>query len=354
MFDHDRRFLAIGLYDPTSPIRVRVLHRGSPEVVDGAFWDRRVGAAIARRRPLAESGGTTGYRLVHGENDGLPGLVVDRYGETLVVKVYSSAWLPHLDDVVAALSGHVDAARVVARRSRRVGGGADRAVALVGELPDAAVTFLEGGLSFEADVVHGQKTGYFLDQRENRGRVGSLAAGARVLDVFACTGGFSVHAAAGGASAVTSVDLSAGALATAERNMDRNRGVAAVAACRHDTVTGDAFDVMAGLARAGHRFDVAVVDPPSFASRRDQVDGALRAYGSLTALAVELLVPDGLLVQASCSSRVATDDFVIAVHDAARRAGRPLVEIDRTGHPLDHPITFPEGAYLKAVYARAP
>ena len=113
---------------------------------------------------------------MHGENDGLPGLVVDRYGETLVVKVYSSAWLPHLDHVVAALRGHVDAVRVVARRSRQVGGGADRAVALVGELPEAPVTFLEAGLTFEADVVHGQKTGHFLDQRENRERV-SLAAG---------------------------------------------------------------------------------------------------------------------------------------------------------------------------------
>ena len=120
-------------------------------------------------------------------------------------------------------------------------------------------------------------------------------------------------------------------------------------------MTGDAFEVMAGLARAGHRFDVAVVDPPSFAARRDQVEAAvLRAYGSLTALAVELLVPDGLLVQASCSSRIAADDFVIAVHDAARRAGRSLLKIDRTGHPLDHPVTFPEGAYLKAVYARVP
>ncbi|MET0144280.1 MAG: class I SAM-dependent rRNA methyltransferase [Ilumatobacteraceae bacterium] len=356
VFDHDRRFLAIGLYDPASPIRVRIVHHGTPEAVDGAFWARRVAAAVERRQPLVEAGGgdgaTTGYRVVHGENDGLPGLVVDRYDDTAVIKVYSAAWLAHLDDVVDALHAHVGPARVVLRRSRAVGGGSDVAVAVVGELPDGPVGFLEGGLSFEADVVRGQKTGHFLDQRENRQRVARQAAGRRVLDVFSCTGGFSVHAAAGGAVAVTSVDQSSAALDTARRNMAANSGLAAVAAARHETVTGDAFEVLAHLAGQRRRYDVVVVDPPSFASRRDQVGAALRAYGRLTKLAVAVVEPGGLLVQASCSSRVPADQFATVVHDAAGRAGRPLVEEARTGHPLDHPVGFPEGAYLKALYAR--
>jgi 23S rRNA (cytosine1962-C5)-methyltransferase len=222
-------------------------------------------------------------------------------------------------------------------------------VALVGELPDAPVPFREAGLSFEADVVRGQKTGHFLDQRENRIRVGELAGGRRVLDVFACTGGFSVHAAAGGATEVVSVDQSAPALATARRNMALNPVVAA--GTDHEIVVGDAFAVMSELAVARRRFDVVVVDPPSFASRRDQVPAARRAYARLTGLAVALLEPGGTLVQASCSSRVSADDFYATVERAARAAGRPLRITARTGHPLDHPIGFPEGAYLKALFA---
>ena len=227
-------------------------------------------------------------------------------------------------------------------------------VALAGDLPGAPVAFVEHGLSFEADVVRGQKTGHFLDQRDNRVRVGRLADGTRVLDVFSCTGGFSVHAAAGGAVEVTSVDQSSHALATARRNMAANDGRALVRTCRHDVVTGDAFAVMEDLARQGRRFDLVVVDPPSFASRQASVPSALHGYGRLAGLAVRLVEPGGTLVQASCSSRVSAEDLEEAIQRAARAAGRPLDVFERTGQPLDHPITFPEGAYLKAVLAAVP
>lgn len=353
VFDAKRRFVAVGLYDPASPTRVRVLHHGEPATIDDAWWRQRIGTSIERRAPLAAAGDTTGYRLVHGENDGLPGLVVDRYDATLVVKAYSAAWLPHVTPVAAALVDACRPERILLRLGRAAAAAApehDR-IALAGDVPTEPVPFLELGLSFEADVVRGQKTGHFLDQRDNRARVGRLSSGRRVLDVFACTGGFSVHAAAGGASEVMSVDQSQDALDTARRNMARNAERPAVAACRHETVAGDAFEVMAELVARRRRFDVVVVDPPSFASRRASVPAALHAYGRLTGLAVRLVEPGGVLVQASCSSRVAADDFEAAVERGARAAGRRLDITERTGHPLDHPIGFPQGAYLKAIFA---
>lgn len=348
VFDERRRFVAIGLYDPASPIRVRVLHHGEPTALDDGFWRDRLSAAFVRRALLTGDPRTNAYRVVHGENDQLPGLVVDRYDSTLVVKAYTAAWLPHLRAVVAALVELLAPERVVLRlgRAARAEAPVFDGVALVGDLPAAPIPFHEAGLSFEADVVAGQKTGHFLDQRDNRVRVGALSAGRTVLDVFSCTGGFSAHAAAGGSTRVVSVDQSAPALAAARHNVARNApGVP------HDVEVGDAFDVMASLARRGARFDVVIVDPPSFATRRAQVPAALGAYRRLTMLSIALLEPGGTLVQASCSSRVGTGDFHTTVERAARAAGRPLLVTARTAHPLDHPVGFAEGAYLKALFA---
>lgn len=354
IFDDRRRFAAIGLYDPASPIRVKVLHRGRPTPVDGAFWAGRLADALALRNRLVEDPTTTAFRWVHGENDGLPGLVLDRYGDDTVVKLYSAAWFPHLDALVAAAQEVLPAERVVLRLARNVEGEAGRVdgAAIVGELPHGPIRFRERGLTFEADLVHGQKTGHFLDQRDNRARVRARADGARVLDVYACTGGFSVNAAAGGAQLVHSIDISAAAIATARRNMDHNRSLAAVRACHHHDTVGDAMSVMAEMADRGRRFDLVVVDPPSFASRQDQVPGALRAYGRLSQLALRLLEPGGTLVQASCSARVSEADFFAAIDAAADRSGVVLADAVRTAHPLDHPVGFAQGAYLKAVFAR--
>ena len=214
--------------------------------------------------------------------------------------------------------------------------------------------FSENGLRFEADVLRGQKTGFFFDQRDNRARAGKLAAGKRTLNVFAYTGGFSLYAARGGAPEVLSIDSSAPALAAAERNFALNRDLPAVAACRHTILAADAFDALADLRGRGERFELVIVDPPAFAKREDEVAGALQSYGRLTELALGVLAPGGTLVMASCSSRVSAPDFFATVHRAAAHAGRPLAEIDRTGHAIDHPIRFPEGAYLKCLFATAP
>ena len=370
LFDDKRRFLAIGLWDPASPIRVRVLHRGKPRPIDAAFWREQLGAAFDRRERLAElaaEGVTTAYRCVHGENDGLPGLVIDRYERTWVVRLDTAAWAPHLPAVLDALRARADALpgvwgdgcrRIVLRSGRQARAGlaaaglADGAM-LAGEPPDGGVEFRENGLTFGADVVRGQKTGHFLDQRDNRARVGDLAGGARVLDVFSCTGGFAVHAAAGGAASIYAVDASAHAIDEVLGNMSRNMSHPGVATCGITTTVGDAFDVMAGIATTGSRFDLVVVDPPSFASKQADVPRALAAYRRLTTLAMDLLVPGGVLVQSSCSSRVPADDLFESIHRAASGAGRTLHEIERTGHAEDHPVGFRHGAYLKTLFARA-
>jgi 23S rRNA (cytosine1962-C5)-methyltransferase len=363
VFDRRGRFLAVGLYDPHSSIRVRVLQHGEPLPIQQEWFVARLAAAIARRAPLRDRPATTrttGYRLVHGENDGLPGFVVDRYEETLVTKLYTAAWVPHLPDVLAALTEIASARRLVLRLGRamqerpRYLHGLKDGLVLLGPPLERPVLFWENGLRFEADPIRGQKTGFFLDQRENRARVEPLASGKDVLNVFAYTGGFSVYAARGGAREVVDVDTSAPALAAAERNLAHNLHIPAVARARHETVVDDAFEALARMGEAGRLFGVVIVDPPAFARTRGQVDGALAAYQSLTKLGLGVLSPGGTLVQASCSSRVDSETFFDAIHRAARSVRRPLREVERTGHPEDHPITFDEGAYLKCLFAEAP
>jgi 23S rRNA (cytosine1962-C5)-methyltransferase len=383
IFDDRRRFLAIGLYDPTSPLRVRILHHGAPRAIDRAWLAERLAAAAAWRATLPETG-TTGYRLVHGENDGLPGLVIDRYAETLVLKLYTLAWLPRLAELRATLDEVCPAERLVLRLSRELLSqpaalyGLSDGTLLAGHWlaadspqggtsqipPDlqpstlngltTIVQFTENHLRFEADVVHGQKTGFFFDQRDNRVRVGRLAAGRRVLNVFAYSGGFSLYAAAGGAPEVTSLDVSAGALATADRNFALNQDLPEVAAARHTLLVADAFTVLDELRQQGRQYDLVIVDPPALAHRAADGPEALWAYGRLTVLALGVLAPGGTLVQASCTRQVGSKAFFEAVNRAAAQVGRPLAEIDRTGHAIDHPVLFPEGAYLKCLFATAP
>ncbi|MCA9898638.1 MAG: class I SAM-dependent methyltransferase [Anaerolineales bacterium] len=359
IFDRKNRFLAVGLYAPASPIRVRILAQGQPTQIDADWFLYQLETAAEQRLPLLQTN-STGYRLVHGENDGLPGLVIDRYGETLVVKLYTTAWVPHLRHVLQAATKVAPAKRVVLRLSRFVQSQPEVLYGLhdgqVWGQPvrNEGVRFLENGLYFEADVVQGQKTGFFLDQRDNRARVEKLAAGRRVLNVFAYTGGFSLYAARGGAKEVVSLDLSQPALANAMRNFKLNRANEAVAAAEHELLVGDAFLTMQQLIANKRRFEMVIIDPPAFAKRKEEVERAVAAYGRLVRLGLKLLRPGGVLVMASCSSRVSADQFFELVHKTALGVERALQEIERTGHALDHPIAFPEGAYLKCLFAFAP
>jgi 23S rRNA (cytosine1962-C5)-methyltransferase len=273
-----------------------------------------------------------------------------------VLKLYSPVWIPHLRSLVPVIGEQLQPTALVLRLARTMADqplhGLTEGMALIGDAPSGPVMFREHGLCFEADVVHGQKTGHFLDQRENRALLGSMASGMRVLDVFAGTGGFSVYAAAGGATRVTSVDQSEPTLAVAERNFAHNASLPNVRHCEHESIAGDAFEVMDRLIQRRKHFDVVVVDPPSFAQRKSNVDRALHAYGQLTQRAVQLTRSDGLLMQASCSSRITEEQFFATVRGSAQRAGYDLIEVRRTGHAPDHPVTFAQGGYLKALFAR--
>jgi len=349
VFDDKRAFTAVGLWDPSSPIRIRVLATTQTRV-DESFWIERFEAADGRRRRLLADPGVTGLRLVHGENDGLPALIIDRYGPVLVVKLYSAAWFSRLGDVLAAALAHWGGEHVVLRLARNVAAQAPDAVhdgmVIAGSPPPDPTPFVENGHTMTADPIAGQKTGYFLDQRSNRALVGDYAADRDVLDVFCCHGGFSVHAAAAGARSVHATDLSPFAVASAEHHVATN-----APGIPMQSTVGDAFVVMEDLRTEGRSFDLIVVDPPSFASRRDAVDGAIRAYTRLSHLALDLLRPGGVLLQATCSSRVDAEMFGSLVTDAIDRAGRRSRLITETGHDDDHPIGFPEGTYLNAVLA---
>lgn len=351
IFDRRKdKFIGVGLFDPHSPIRVKALHVGGPVKVDQAFFSKRVQAAFALREPLLKTD-TNSYRLLNGENDGFPSFIADVYDRVLVVKLYSLIWQPYFDLILPELLAVSNCETVVMRLSRNVQALADRPQnwqdghVIQGELADPEVVFKEHGLQFVANVITGHKTGFFLDHRQNRKRVGELSTGRSVLDIFSYAGGFSVHALGGGATRVTSLDISAQALEVAQSNVALNFTNPA-----HEILAADAFVAMAELAERGIKYGLVIVDPPSFAKRESEVAGALNAYRRLTRLALQLVEPGGILLLASCSARVQAADFFDLQAEEMKKAGRRFTELERTGHDTDHPIGFPEGAYLKSVY----
>jgi 23S rRNA (cytosine1962-C5)-methyltransferase len=354
IYDRKDRFLAVGLFDSDSPIRVRILHAGKPQTLDTGWWQARLGQSLARRNDLFDAQ-TTGYRLIHGESDGWPGLVLDRYDTTLVLKIYTAAWMPRLDETLALLKENIPGERIVLRLSRNIQPMTktrfklDDGQILHGTMPGEPVIFQENGIRFEADVLRGQKTGFFLDQRENRREVGLLSRGRRVLNAFSFSGGFSVYAARGGATAVTDLDISAHALAAAKRNFALNKFLPGVADCHHEIVQADAFEWLAGKTE---KFDLIVLDPPSLARRAAERDGAVRAYERLNSLGITQLARDGILVAGSCSAHVSAAEFFDAVRRAAAKSGRKFTELKMTLHPSDHPATFKEAEYLKVIYLK--
>jgi 23S rRNA (cytosine1962-C5)-methyltransferase len=355
IYDRKDRFFATGLFDPDSPIRVRLLHVGKPRAIDRDWWAERLNQALEARQGLFDEQ-TTGFRWINGESDGWPGLVLDRYDRSLALKLYTAAWLPRLQEIAGLINGRLRPERIVLRLSRNIRehakrqfGKADGEV-LCGPPLDGPVTFLETGLRFEADVLRGQKTGFFLDQRENRRQVETLARGRNVLNAFSFTGGFSLYAARGGARSVTDLDLSAHALAGAKRNVALNAANASVASCRHELVQADAFEWL--NQQPGRRFDLVIMDPPSLAKREIERAGAIQAYGRLASSGIEHLTRGGILVACSCSAHVGAEEFFEAVRRAAVNSSRTFEELLTTRHAPDHPATFKEAEYLKAINLR--
>ncbi|MGP0629854.1 class I SAM-dependent rRNA methyltransferase [Nitrospina sp. 32_T5] len=353
VYDSANKFLAVGLFDPYSDIRLRILQTRKPVIIDRDFFMERLRAAAALRGGL-EAEDTTGYRLVNGENDALPGLVVDRYAGTQIVKVYTSAWLPHLPILVALLTEEFGAERLILRLSRHVqkvdAGGYHDGQVLAGVPVEGPVEFLENGLRFTADVVAGQKTGFFLDQRDNRQEVRRRASGKTVLNVFSYTGGFSVYALAGECESVTELEISRPALDAARANTVLNFGEEAASSGRFSQIQGDAFEALERLNAEGTTFDLVILDPPAFAKSKKDKPNAIRAYQRLVRLGARVTSKGGTLFSASCSGPVAADEFYRAVEQGLKAGNRTPAKMLKTGHALDHPVTFREGAYLKGVF----
>ncbi len=354
--EEDGRFIARGYFDPASAISVRVLTREAGEGIDAAFWRRRVARAIQLRKELVRD--TTGYRLVHGESDGLPGVVADRYDHTAVVKLYSAGLTPWRGQIVEALRAESEGLSGVFGRDEIPRddddeGGAPAGRVLWGAEPPERIEIFEHGMKILVDVRRGQKTGFFLDQRENRRMVRGLAAGRpEALNLFSYTGGFSVAAALGGARHVVSSDLDADALALARETFKAN----GLDPADHAFAKGDAFDLLATYKRQGRRFDLVVCDPPAFAKSQKAVEGALAGYAALNRAALQVVAPGGLLVTASCSARVSAEQFHDAVKEAAFKARIDLQLVEDRRQPPDHPVApqFREGRYLKCSFYRRP
>jgi 23S rRNA (cytosine1962-C5)-methyltransferase len=348
------RFVARGYLDPHSAIAVRILTRDPAEAVDADFWRRRAARAAALRRDLVD--GTTGYRLVHGESDGLPGVVVDRYDRFAVLKLYSAGLTPHRGAIVEAVRAAApDLAGVYGRdelpRDEEDDGAAPAGRVLWGAEPPERIAIDEHGMRLLVDVRRGQKTGLFLDQRENRRLVRELARGrGEALNCFSYTGGFSVAAALGGAGHVVSVDVDREAVALARENFREN----GLDPADHAFAAEDAFELLARLRQQGRRFDLVVCDPPAFAKSQRAVEGALAGYASLNRAALAVLAPGGLLVTASCSARVSAEQFFDAVKEAAFKARAELQLVHERRQPPDHPVSpqFREGRYLKCLVFR--
>jgi 23S rRNA (cytosine1962-C5)-methyltransferase len=356
IYDRNDCFLAVGLFDPESPLRIRVLQAGKPLTIDDAWWQTRWNDARQLRRGLLDER-TAACRLSNGESDGWPGLVVDRYGPVLVLKLYTAAWLARLPYLITLLQDSEHPQTIVLRLSRNVqphfakAGFKDGQI-VYGEAIERPVIFRESGIQFEADVISGQKTGFFLDQRENRRAVEELARDGDMLNAFSFSGGFSLYAARGGAGSVTNLDISEYALAGARRNFQLNRDVPLIARCRHETIQANAFDWL--RENKERLFHMIVLDPPSLAKREAEREGAIRAYRTLVSAALEHLRSGGVLAAASCSAHVSADEFFDAVKQAAKEGGRKFEVIKTNRHAVDHPATFREAEYLKCIFVRLP
>ncbi len=340
----DRGPIGRGLADPSSPIAVRLWTHGR-DALDDALWRARALRAAALRVRLFEGTGCTAYRVVNGEGDRMPGFVVDRYGPVVVLRTDGEAARARVTDLAAALEPSLEGLGVKTLVHRTGDKGEiPRFDVVRGPPPPESVTVQEHGIPFVVDLARGQKTGAFLDQRENRRRVGELARGRRVLNLFSYAGGFSLHAAIGGATHVTSVDIASGAHATAQASFR----AAGVDPGRHAFVTAEVRAFLDG-ARARHEtWDLVISDPPSFAPSEKALPRALSAYRALHRACVEVLAPEGVFCAASCSSHVDAETFLGTLDDEAL-GERALSVLELRGAGPDHPMlaAFPEGRYLK-------
>jgi 23S rRNA (cytosine1962-C5)-methyltransferase len=350
------KFVARGYYNPHTDIALRVLTRNQEEAIDAEFLRKRIRKAMARRNSL-EGTQTNAYRLINAEGDELPGLIVDRYADVLVMQVHTMGMerlQPLLVDVLQQEAEEAGIHGILLRNDiavrQREGLAVVEPVVIFGEVPPQ-VTIRENGVLFAVDPWHGQKTGFFLDQRDKRAALRAYAYAKRVLNCFSYTGGFSVYAAlTSAATRVTSVDISEPALALAHENFLLN----GLDPEQHEFLAADVFDYLQEARAEGKLFDVVIVDPPAFAKSRRAQAQALEAYQRLNLLAMQVLEPGGVLLSCSCTGGVSMDDVRAIITQDAQRLKRPVKWLKTLTHGIDHPIVeaMPETAYLKAVFCR--
>ncbi|MFD1558751.1 class I SAM-dependent rRNA methyltransferase [Paraburkholderia silviterrae] len=354
---HDGRFLARAAYSPHSQIRARVWSFDENEPIDHAFFKRRVQRAVAHRQAMVS--GTGAVRLIFGEADGLPGVIVDYYKEDtaaenargqLVCQFMAAGVEAWKEAIVAALTAATGCPNVYERSdvSIREKEGLEQITGLMaGDEPPETIVTNENGVRYHVDVRNGHKTGFYVDQRDNRALVQTFAPGRDVLNCFCYTGGFSLAAMKGGATRVVSIDSSGEALATAQKNVEANGFDAA----RATWLDADAFKTLRRLHEEGERFDLVVLDPPKFAASREHVDRAARAYKDINLTGLKLLRPGGLLFTYSCSGAIDAELFQKIVAGAAADAKVDARILKRLGAGVDHPLlaAFPEGEYLKGL-----
>lgn len=356
IFDERKRFAAVGLLDPFSMIKIKILQHGKSAVIDEEWFREKINNAFMMRKEFIPAE-TDGYRLIYGENDGFPGLIADIYGDSVVIKIYSVCWIGYLETLSGLLSQIVNAKRIVLRMSRQVKETVflkdyKDGLVIYGKELEGPVVFCENGIYFYSDLQKGQKTGFFLDQRDNRSRVEKLAQDRNVLNVFSYSGGFSLYAARGGAKSVTSVDISPYAVEAIAQNIKLNSENEKIATCKFRDLTGDAFEMMEELIKNGEKFELVVIDPPSFAKSQKHRDKALNAYAKLIRLGLKLVAKNGILVMASCSSRIKSEEFADLIVKTAKKENCNLELFELTGHAFDHPVKIPEGKYLKCAYCK--
>lgn len=345
------RPLGRAAYSPKSQIRARFWTFDAEESIDDAFFKRRIAAAVALRQALPELRGQQGLRLIHAESDGLPGVIADQYGDTVVIQLTSAGADKWRNAIVAGLVKATGCARVYERSDSDVRGleGLGPTTGwLHGEAPVTPLSIDENGVRLAIDIAGGHKTGFYLDQRENRALLGQLSAGKDVLNCFCYTGGFSLQALAGGAKSVLSIDSSGPALAQAKANLALNPQLPAA---RAEWQEADVFQALRDFRKAGKLFDLIVLDPPKFAPSAAHADRAAKAYKDINILGCRLLKPGGLLMTYSCSGGVGLEMFQKIIADSALDAERSARIVRRLSGAADHPVAlnFPEGEYLKGL-----
>lgn len=348
---HEGRPLGRAAWSPASQIRARMWSFAADETIDHAFFKRRVAASVTRRAALPELAGQQGLRLIHAESDGLPGVIADRYGDTVVVQLTTAGadkWRAAIADSLQKAAG---CERIYERSDvevRSLEGLEPVTGWLHGAASEGDIVIAENGVRMAVDIVGGHKTGFYLDQRENRHRVAQLARDRRVLNCFCYTAGFSLQALAGGAREVVSMDSSGPALATAQRNLALNPQLEPARAIWREA---DVFAELRNLRAAGERYGLVILDPPKFANTAAHADRAARAYKDINLHAMQLLAPGGLLMTYSCSGGVDAELFRKIVAGAALDAGRTARIVQHLHGAADHPVdlAFPEGEYLKGL-----